>query len=314
MASRAAYPGRPHHSGGGSVSARGGGGRGGRGGGANTGMVRDYREPENLNTVPLWFYPCHIVAAIFQFMQSFVLFAFSKEVEARSPIYTNYRSEYNVLSEGFGIPEPKQIAAISLTMFSGVCVLLSAFDHMLTVIPGIRPKYEHYLKRNQSPFRWIEYSISAAIMRTQVAMIAGVTDVHILVCVFALTGCCICFGLLMEPANARARADGYDINFFSLWFAFIPHLVTWSIIYCYFTVGITRGEDPPGYVGTILVALFILDGSFAAVFIMQWKEIGYFKDYVFGEFIFIMLSFTAKTFLAWITYGSVSSGRLNGGG
>ena len=308
MASRNAYPGRPQH------SSQGGRGGGRPGANASTGKTRDYREPENLNTVPLWFYPCHIVAAIFQFMQSFVLFAFSKEVEARHPIYSNYRGDYNVLSEGFGIPLPFQAGEISLTVFSGICVLLSAFDHMLTVIPGVRPKYEHYLKRNQSPYRWLEYGISAAIMRVQVAQIAGVTDFHLLVCIFFLTSCCISFGLIHEPTNARARADGYDIDFFGLWFAFIPHMVTWAIIYCYFTVGIVRGEDPPGYVGTILVALFILDGSFAAVFIMQWKEIGYFKDYVFGEFIFIMLSFTAKTFLAWITYGSISSGRLNGAG
>ena len=271
---------------------------------------------DHLNTVPLWFYPCHIVAAIFQYMQSFILFAFSKEVTTRAPVYTNFNSEYNVLSPSFGIPNPIQTGEINMTLFSGICVLLAAIDHTITVIPYFRPKYEYYLKRNQSPYRWIEFSISASIMRVQVAQIAGVSDKHLLISIFFLSSCCILFGMIHEPLNARALAEygEHEFNFFGLWFSFIPHLVTWSIIYCYFITGLMNGEEPPGYVGTILFALFVLDGSFAVNFICQWKRIGsYYKDYVFGEFIFIMLSFTAKTFLAWITYGSVNSGKLNGG-
>ena len=205
---------------------------------------------------------------------------------------------------------------MNMTFFSGICVLIAALDHSLTVMPYFRPKYEYYLKRNQSPFRWIEFSISASIMRVQVAQIAGVTDKHLLICIFFLSSCCILFGMIHESLNARAlsQPDDYEFNFFGLWFAFIPHLVTWAIIYCYFITGLMRGSEPPGYVGTILFALFVLDGSFAVNFILQWKRIGsYYKDYVFGEFIFIMLSFTAKTFLAWITYGSVNSGKLNTG-
>jgi hypothetical protein len=274
-----------------------------------TKQVAHYLEPEVFNDIPLWLVPCHIVAAIFQYMQSFVLFAFSKEIKTRSPLYTNYRGNFNLLSDDFGTPDPVQWSKASLTMMSAIVVLVAAIAHTVIVLPFLRPSYEDHLRRNRSPYRWMEYMVSASIMRAQVAMIAGVTDVHLLFCIFSLSACCINFGGVHEPLNARALAAGTKQYMVGLYLAFLPHMCSWAIIFCYFVTGIVRG-DPPGYVGTILVSLFILDGLFAVNFILQWFKIGYSKDYIFGEFIFIMLSFTAKTFLAWITYGAAASTKL----
>jgi hypothetical protein len=275
----------------------------------STEPLKHYLEPDEYNEIPLWLVPCHIVAAIFQYMQSFVLFAFSKEVETRSPLYTNYRGNYNLLSDDFGTPTPVQWGKASLTIVSALTVLIAAVMHTVAVLPCWRTKYEEYLKRNQSPYRWLEYMVSASIMRAQVAMIAGVTDLHLLFCIWALSACCINFGRVHEPLNSRALVQGTPQKLIGLYLSFACHFCSWAIIFCYFVTGIARG-DPPGYVGTILVSLFLLDGCFAVNFVLQWFKIGYFKDYLFGEFAFIMLSFTAKTFLAWISYGAASSTKL----
>lgn len=37
------------------------------------------------------------------------------------------------------------------------------------------------------------------------------------------------------------------------------------------------------------------------------QEIRKWKDYVYGEWVFIILSFTAKSFLAWFNYGGANS-------
>jgi hypothetical protein len=84
--------------------------------------------------------------------------------------------------------------------------------------------------------------------------------------------------------------------------ALIPHLASWFIILCYFFVAVTRG-DPPLFVWFVIWVLFVLDGVFALLFYLQWGKIWIFKDYVKGEIAFILLSFTAKSALAWITFG-----------
>eukprot|EP00038_Savillea_parva_P001325 m.103140 g.103140 ORF g.103140 m.103140 type:complete len:89 (-) comp10468_c0_seq1:95-361(-) len=65
--------------------------------------------------------------------------------------------------------------------------------------------------------------------------------------------------------------------------------------------------DPPDFVWSIIFILFIIDGTFAVAQFLQQMEIGPFKDYLYGEYWFIILSFTSKQLLAWINYGGTNS-------
>ena len=112
-------------------------------------------------------------------------------------------------------------------------------------------------------------------------------------------------GACHESVNAKARADGYKQNWFPFIAAWLPQLASWAVIFCYFFTAVSRG-DPPGFVWSIVFILFILDGSFAVLFWMQWAKICGFSDYIRGEKGFIVLSFTAKALLAWINYGGGS--------
>jgi hypothetical protein len=111
-----------------------------------------------------------------------------------------------------------------------------------------------------------------------------------------------------EKLNAKARADGYTQNWFPAYAGGVPHMASWMVIFCYFFTGVRRG-DPPAFVGTIVFGLFLLDSCFAICFYLQWHKIGIFNDYLVGEFGFIMLSFTAKTFLAWVTLIGANASR-----
>ncbi len=37
--------------------------------------------------------------------------------------------------------------------------------------------------------------------------------------------------------------------------------------------------------------------------ILQYKKVGRWKDYLFGEYVYILLSLFAKTMLAWLVFG-----------
>ena len=64
---------------------------------------------------------------------------------------------------------------------------------------------------------------------------------------------------------------------------------------------------PPPFVTLAVVSLFLLDLCFPICFYLQWKQIGAFRDYMVGEAGFIALSFTAKTFLAWVTLAGANA-------
>mmetsp|Transcript_15132 Transcript_15132/g.23762 ORF Transcript_15132/g.23762 Transcript_15132/m.23762 type:complete len:299 (+) Transcript_15132:85-981(+) len=276
------------------------------------GEARDYMMIENMNVIPLWLAPCHLVAALFQCMQSLFLFAFSSQVDLRWNIYSNFPAgDELVLGENeYAKPEANLIGSYSVTWYAGVFILLSGIDHISCLLPSFRQKYEWYIERHQSPFRWVEYSFSAALMRALIAQVAGVTDVHLIYAIYVMSCTTLLFAIVHERLNAKARADGYPQDWLPICFGYIPHLASWSIIFCYFFAGVSRGE-PPAFVSTIVFSLFLLDFTFPICFFLQWKQIGVFRDYLVGEFGFIMLSFTAKTFLAWVTLAGANGYTRN---
>jgi hypothetical protein len=55
----------------------------------------------------------------------------------------------------------------------------------------------------------------------------------------------------------------------------------------------------------ILFIYFGLFNIFALNMILQYKGVGKWKDYLYGERMFIILSFVAKTALAWLVFTGV---------
>ena len=59
------------------------------------------------------------------------------------------------------------------------------------------------------------------------------------------------------------------------------------------------GASPPGFVYGIIVSLFVFFNCFAVNMVLQYKKVGPWRDYLFGEKVYIILSLTAKALLAW---------------
>lgn len=260
----------------------------------------------HLNTVPSSLQKWNVAAAIFQFAQSVALFYLSAQADTKWFWFVNFPGNLDDReTEDFGFPIPEKVAAFSVTWYSAVFILLSALDHFMVTLPRVKNLYDYYLARHQNPFRWAEYSLSASLMRVMIAQLSGVTDVHLLFSIFVMAAITMLLGSVHESINAKARADGYKQNWFAFYVSWIPHMASWAIIYCYFFTSLRRA-DPPGFVYAIVFILFVLDGTFALLFWLQWAKIGRFKNYTTGEKGFIILSFTAKALLAWINYGGGS--------
>ena len=195
-------------------------------------------------------------------------------------------------------PEPKELFDFSTGYLAGVFLLLSALDH-LAVCSFFKGSYEQGIRSNYNVFRWLEYSVSASVMRVLVAILSGVSDIHMLFLIVGLTACTMLFGLVFELDNAGRPIN--QVKWYSFWIGFVPHLFCWAVVICYFFRNVSKG-DPPGFVWAIIVIIFFLDLTFAVTLFLQWRGKGRWKDYVFGEIAFIVLSFTSKQLLAWINF------------
>jgi len=74
-------------------------------------------------------------------------------------------------------------------------------------------------------------------------------------------------------------------------------------LYSYFIAAIRSvNADVPTFVYMVLTIYFILFNIFAVNMVLQYKGVGRWKDYLYGERTYIMLSFIAKSILAWLVF------------
>jgi hypothetical protein len=130
-----------------------------------------------------------------------------------------------------------------------------------------------------------------------IAMFTGIADLRALLAIAGVNAAMILFGLLMEHFNPeRERAD-----WLPFWFGCVAGAVPWIAI----TISLVGSElegDVPGFVYGIFVSLFLLFNSFAVNMWLQYRQIGPWRDYLFGEWAYLFLSLTAKSALAWQIY------------
>jgi hypothetical protein len=182
----------------------------------------------------------------------------------------------------------------------GVFLLISAVAHFIMASPVGYPWYVRNLKKKINYLRWYEYSLSASLMVVIIALLSGIYDVPSLILMFTLTAVMNFFGLLMELHNQTTEKT----NWTSYIFGCIAGIVPWIIIAWYFFSAFASAEGSiPTFVYYILGSLFILFFSFAVNMALQYKKVGPWRNYLFGEKVYMILSLVAKSALAWQVFG-----------
>lgn len=63
------------------------------------------------------------------------------------------------------------------------------------------------------------------------------------------------------------------------------------------------GVLTPTFVYWISVSIFVFFSCFALNMVLQYKQVGKWRDYLYGERAYIILSLVAKSLLAWQVFG-----------
>lgn len=80
----------------------------------------------------------------------------------------------------------------------------------------------------------------------------------------------------------------------------IAGVVPWIVIAIYFGGSLIAAEGGvPNFVIGIFISLAAFFNLFAVNMLLQYKKVSKWKDYLYGERVYILLSLVAKSALAW---------------
>lgn len=192
-------------------------------------------------------------------------------------------------------PYLNTVAEVPIGPLVAAFLFLSAIAHFLLIAPGINEWYVRNLKRGINLARWMEYSLSSSLMIVVIALLVGMYDVATLLVLFFLNTMMILFGWMMEVHNQTTKKTDWTAYIFGC----IAGVVTWIAVFIYLIGAGADGGEVPAFVYWIYVSIFLFFNIFALNMLLQYKRVGPWKDYLFGERVYILLSLVAKTLLAW---------------
>lgn len=190
-----------------------------------------------------------------------------------------------------------KLVHVPIAVVAPIFLLIAAMFHLFIASPLYIRKYEENIKKGINPIRWWEYSFSSSLMLVAIMMMAGLIELPSVVFIFTLNWIMNMMGLMTEKYNQLTDK--------TKWFPFnigvVAGIVPWIIGGIYFWVSTSNVADSiPSWAKFGFVITFLFFNSFAVNMFLQYKKIGPWKDYVYGEKGYIWLSLIAKSALAWI--------------
>ncbi len=235
------------------------------------------------------------VMAVLHAAQGIAIIALS--VDFKLPITANYLT-FDVATQSL-LPASSELFRLSLPWLVAVFFFLSSFAH-LSIASYYNKTYDDNLLKGINKARWWEYSFSASIMMIAISLLVGIYDFGSLLMIFSLVATMNLLGLVMEVQNQGRLERGEKPNWFSFNLGSFAGLIPWIVVgLAFYWSAKFSGATPPTFVYWIYVSIFVFFNCFALNMILQYKKVGKWADYLYGEKAYIVLSLVAKSLLAW---------------
>ncbi len=233
----------------------------------------------------------NIIMGFFHFVQGILMVVLSNDFTL--PINTSYL-KFDLATKSLQ-PTLSNIYDLRVGYAVAAFLFLSSLAHFIISLPKVYEWYIANLKKGINYARWIEYAFSSSIMIVVISMLVGVYDLSTLLLIFFLNAMMILFGMVMEVHNQTTTKT----NWISFIFGCIAGIVPWVVVALYLFGSGDADNHAPTFVYWIFFSIFLFFNTFAGNMILQYGKIGKWKDYTFGEKVYILLSLVAKSLLAW---------------
>jgi len=237
----------------------------------------------------------HLIEGAFML---FVALTLSKVKDFTPTIWSNFLT-FNEVT-GSLLTNPQQLFKLPFGILVSVFLFLSALAHFIIAAPKINNVYNKGLENNISQFRWYEYALSSTLMIVLIAVLFGVYDIGTLIAIAMLNASMNLFGLLMEKHNQNKQ----QVDWTPFVFGSIAGIGPWIII-ALFAFGNSDPSQIPWFVYAIVSSYFVFFNLFPINMVLQYKKVGKWANYLYGERTYIILSLLAKSTLAWLVFAGV---------
>lgn len=212
------------------------------------------------------------------------------------PIFSNFL-KFDISTFSL-TPDPKLIYELRFGPAVAAFLLLSAVAHFYLSTVGYK-RYVANLEKGMNPIRFYEYALSSSLMIVLIGMLVGIWDVGTMIALFGVNAAMNLFGIVMETVNQYTKKTDWSAFIYGCFAGIIP----WIVVVMYFLGAVNSGDaKPPAFVYAIIPTILVFFNIFAVNMWLQYKKIGPWKDYLFGERFYIVLSLAAKTLLAWMIF------------
>lgn len=233
------------------------------------------------------------VMGVFHLIQAFLMLIISNDYTLPMTYTT---PEFNATTQTI-TPVAVSFIDIRIGPLVALFLFMSAIAHFL-IASVLYRWYVKKLKTQMNPARWIEYSFSASLMIVIISLLVRIYDVGTILALFTLTAVMNLMGLMMELHNQTTKQTNWTSYIIGCIAGFVP----WVVIF----IPLITAKSVPDFVVAIFITIAIFFNLFAINMFLQYKKIGKWRDYLYGEKMYIVLSLVAKSALAW----QVFSGTL----
>ena len=232
------------------------------------------------------------VAGITHLIQGVALF-FILNDQTKIPVITRFFDE---TSDGVA-PVSQTLFEFPIALIAPIFLLLSALAHLVISSSFYIGTYEKNIDKGINPIRWWEYAFSSSLMLVVLLMLGGLIELSTVVFIFTLNFIMNLMGLMMEKYNQlTSKTSWLPFNI-----GVLAGIVPWIMGGLYFWVSTNNIADSiPVYAQFGFLLTFLFFNSFAINMWLQYKKIGKWKVYAYGEKAYIVLSLVSKSALGWI--------------
>jgi hypothetical protein len=202
---------------------------------------------------------------------------------------------------------PVKLFSLPIGLCCALFLFMSAAAHFWIISgPGFS-RYQNDLRNQRNYARWVEYSLSSTLMIILISTLWSITDFGELLAISVANISMILFGWLQE--KYEVPGEGGLMPFY---FGCIAGIAPWLIVlFLLISPNRVGTASPPGFVYGIVVSLFLFFNCFALNQWLQYKQIGKWKNYLYGERVYIRLSFAAKSALAWQIFSGALAATMH---
>jgi hypothetical protein len=239
----------------------------------------------------------YLASGVILALEALAILLFSNAAHGSRDIVGNYLANDALKSKAAGkavyVQGSQRLFTANLAHWVAAFLLVGALAFILTAT-WRRRRLEDDLGRSTNMMRWLEFAIGGGLVLVVLGIVNGIVDSASLVMLFAFAVVTALFCYLLE-----LRRDLGVPRWLVNTIAIVAGLAPWLVIGMYVKDALVYGSGLPKYIYWLDVTALLLYLALGANYVLSGRRTGRWREYMFAEWLFVLLAVVLKTAVAW---------------